>query len=237
LAGEYAPYEGAHVVVVTSAELKKAAAQSQHGGFGAGQRVAVTKVGETVQVAYANPRYWAAAFRMSGNLESSAQQLAKALGAGQPFGSKDGLMDKELRGYHYMFMMPYFDDLDRLGRAANHREMLAAVEAGLAAGKGKAAKIYRIDIPGKEETVFGVAIGDGIGGDKSVMGFCDFGPQKHTAHLPYEFLVVGDTAYALNGKFRIATSFPDLTMGTFLKINDAPDFIRDTLSRVASGKP
>ena len=33
----------------------------------------------------------------------------------------------------------------------------------------------------------------------------------------------------LHGKFRIAQSFPDLTMGTFMKISGAPDGIEKVL--------
>src|SRR4030066_328060 len=42
-AGSYSPYAGATVIVVTSPELKAAAARARkNGGFGAGQRVAGT---------------------------------------------------------------------------------------------------------------------------------------------------------------------------------------------------
>jgi hypothetical protein len=56
---------------------------------------------------------------------------------------------------------------------------------------------------------------------------------RHTAHLPYGLLVSGDAAYALAGKFRIALAFPDLGMGTFMKISGAPNAIRDSLGSVA----
>ncbi len=96
--------------------------------------------------------------------------------------------------------------------------------------------MYRIDIPGKQESVFGVAIEDPEGGDKVVMETCDIEEFKHTPHLPYELLVSGNRVYALHGKFRIAQSFPDLTMGTFMKISDAPDAIETALAAAAGGK-
>jgi len=51
--------------------------------------------------------------------------------------------------------------------------------------------------------------------------------------LPYELLVSGPDVIALRGRFRIAQSFPDLTMGTFMKIRSAPGAIKSTLTQVA----
>jgi hypothetical protein len=232
LAGDYAPFADAHVIVVTSDALKTTAGKTEHGGFGAAQRVSVTKVGDSIQIAYTNPVYWAAAFRMQGDLADIAGKLAAALGNQESFGSKKGLSEKKLRKYHYMIAMPYFDDVDELASFESHAAAVTHIEERLAAGTAGTAKVYRIDIPGKEETLFGVAIGSGDGADQTVMAITDTGDMKHTAHLPYELLVTGNQAIALPGKFRIAVSFPDLGMGTFMKISKAPGAIRDTLSAV-----
>ncbi len=93
-------------------------------------------------------------------------------------------------------------------------------------------KVYRIDIPGKEEAVFGVAIGRGKGADKYVMDYIDFADLKSTAHLPYEMLVSGNKVYHLYARFRIAISFPDLSMmgsNSFMSIMSAPGAIKDSL--------
>ncbi len=236
LAGEYAPYADAHVIVVTNDELKATAAKTENGGFGAAQRVSVTKVGDSIQIAYTNPPYWAAAFRMEGDLAGVSAKLATALGNQETFGAKKGLSDKKLRKYHYMIAMPYFDDVDKLASFDSHDAAVAHIEQSLAAGTAGATQVYRIDIPGKEETLFGVAISTGEGADKSVMPIIDTDDLKHTAHLPYELLVTGKEVIALPGKFRIAVSFPDLGMGTFMKISNAPGAIRDVLSAAAGGK-
>ncbi len=46
--GEYAPYAGADIIIVTNDELKKNAAASEFGGYGAVQRVSVTEAGNSV---------------------------------------------------------------------------------------------------------------------------------------------------------------------------------------------
>ena len=113
---------------------------------------------------------------------------------------------------------------------------MQAVEANLAAGKGGVLKVYRVDVPGKNESVFGIGITDGAGADASIMKIIDKGEMKHTAHLPYELIVSDGKVSMLHGKFRIAVNFPDLTMGTFMKISGAPSAIEDKLKLVAGAK-
>ena len=62
------------------------------------------------------------------------------------------------------------------------------------------------------------------------MPIIDIAQQKHVTFLPYELLVVGKEVGMLHGRFRIALSFPDLTMGTFTKIMSTPGEIEDLLS-------
>ncbi len=233
VAGEYSPYADTQVIVVTSDELKAAASKTTNGAFGAAQRVSVTKAGDGIQVAYANPAYTAAAFRMEGDLADVAAKLSAALGNTQTFGSEKGLSEKKLRKYHYMMAMPYFDDVDELASFESHAAAVQHIEQRLAAGTAGAKQVYRIDIPGQDQTLFGVALSSGDGADAKVMSATDTGTLKHAAHLPYELLVTGNKAIALPGKFRIAVSFPDLSMGTFMKISSAPGAIRDTLAAVA----
>jgi len=46
-------------------------------------------------------------------------------------------------------------------------------------------------------------------------------------------VVSNGSVYMLHGKFRIAIDFPDLSMGTFMKISGAPSAIEDKLKLVA----
>ncbi|HQT27076.1 MAG TPA: hypothetical protein PLK99_10880, partial [Burkholderiales bacterium] len=72
LAGSYSPYPDTVILVVTNDELKKNAAQSDMGGFGAMERVSVVKSGGDIQVSYMNPVYMANAYRMKGDLSGVA---------------------------------------------------------------------------------------------------------------------------------------------------------------------
>ena len=234
--GEYAPYKGTHIVVVTSDELKNNAAKSNFGAYGAIVRISLTEKGKNLQIAYFNPVYMAQAYKMKDGLAGTAAKLEKALGKKETFGSKKGLKADKLRTYHYMVLMPYFDDQVELAKYKSHEEAVQAVERNLAAGLGGTVKVYRVDLHGKKESVFGVGIKDGEGSDAAVMKTVDFGELKQTAHLPYELIISDGTVYMLHGKFRIALDFPDLTMGTFMKISGAPSAIENALKQVAGGK-
>jgi hypothetical protein len=98
------------------------------------------------------------------------------IGKTAEFGSKDGISAAKLRKYHYMVMMPYFDDPVQLASYPSQDQALAAVEAALAARKGGSSKVYRVDLPGKNESVFGVAISEGDGADAAIMKVIDRKP-------------------------------------------------------------
>jgi len=237
--GEYTPYDNATIVIVTSDALKSAAAKSEFGGYAAGQRISVTKVGDEVQVAYTNPVYMANAYRMKADLKSTAAKLKGALGSMKQYGPAEGMEAEDVREYHYMFGMEYFDDPSVLAEYKSYEQAVSAVEKALAAKKGGVSKVYRIDVPGKKETVFGVNLTDDCSGDKFVMGHIDFKPIRSTAHLPYEMLVSGNKVYALYARFRIAINFPDLKMmgaNSFFKIMCSPDAIESALAAAAGHK-
>jgi hypothetical protein len=70
------------------------------------------------------------------------------------------------------------------------------------------------------------------------MDYIDFGDVKSTAHLPYEILVSGNKVYHLYARFRIAISFPDLSMmgsNSFMSIMSAPGAIKDALKETLAG--
>ncbi|BCK87670.1 hypothetical protein MIZ01_1461 [Sideroxyarcus emersonii] len=233
--GEYAPFAGADIVVVTSDELKKNAAASEFGGYGAIQRVSVTEAGKEVQVSYTNPVYMANVYRMQGDLGTVAASLATALGKVEEFGA-EGMTAKQARKYHYTIGMEYFDEPSVLAEYGSYEEAVQAVDAKLASNKNGVGKVYRVDIPGKQESVFGVSLkGSGDNkymDDQYIMSEIDFHDVKSTAHLPYEVLVSGNKVYALYARFRIAIDFPDLSMmgkHSFMNIMKTPEAIRNAL--------
>lgn len=235
--GNYAPYADARILIVTNDELKKNAAQSERGGFGAVQRVSITKAKDEVQVSYTNPVYMSNVYRMKGDLSATAASLATALGKVEEFGAK-GMTAAQARKYHYTVAMEYFDEPSELAEYGSYEEAVKAVDEKLTTNKFGVSKVYRVDVPGKKESVFGVAL-KGSGDtkamdDRFLMSEIDFRDLKSTAHLPYDVLVSGNKVYALYARFRIAINFPDLSMmgaNSFMNIMAAPEAIRTALQK------
>jgi len=247
IVGEYSPYDGADIIIVTSDAQKAYAAKSDFGAYGAIDRIAITKNGDNIEVSYTNPVYMAAVYRMATDMADIRAQLEGALGAEMDYGSEKNLTAKDLREYHYTVMMEYFDDPSVLAEYDSQEEAVKAVEDSLAAGLGATTKVYRVDIPGKDETIFGVALkgadADDCSGDEFIMSRIDKATPRSTAHLPYEIVVTDGTARALFARFRIAINWPHLPMmasetgATFMNIMCSPGAIEEALIKASGETP
>lgn len=235
VAGQYSPLENTVVMVVTSPELQEIAAKTDKGGYGAGQRISVTERDGKTEVAFVNPLYIQYAYRLDGDLHPVHDQLSEALGNVETFGAKKKLTAKKLAKYHYKPMMPYFDDPMKLGSFNSHEDAVAAVESGLAAEGDALSQVYRIDIPGKDQTVFGVGMKAVSDADEDIdesqqLSIVDFEGYSKVAYFPYEILVDGSDVEALPMKFRMAVHFPDLPMmgkHGFTKLMSSPGATKD----------
>ncbi len=234
IVGNYSPYKNAHIIIVTNKLLKDTALKSKQGGFGATQRISVTLVKDQVQVAYTNPEYMFNAYRMKGSVASVSSALKSSLGYVKQFGSSYGMTAYALRKYHYKIFMPYFNNQILNAKFDSHDTAIKTVEANLAKKVGGVSKVFRVDL-GNKQTLIGVRLTKGCGGDKLVMSRIDKKALRSTAHLPYEILVTDKKVVALPAKFRIAISFPSLSMlgsNSFYSIMCAPGSISKALSKV-----
>ena len=240
--GSYTPYENATILVITNAALKQNAAASDFGVFGAIERVAITKTASGIQISYTNPIYMANVYRMKSDLADVSAALGAALGHEKEFGSKKGLTKEQLREYHYKWLMPYFDDRLNLASYSDYQTAIKTVEKNLQNNKPKLSQVYRVDLPGKQETIIGLkmpgVLGTECSGDNYIMSRIDFKDIKSTAHLPYEIVISKGQVVALPAEFRIAIDFPDLSMigsNSFASIMCAPDAFKEALTEVAGG--
>jgi hypothetical protein len=244
IAGEYAPYDGAHIIIVTNDDLKKAAASHSRGGYIAAQRVALTDINGKIQVSYTYPYYMAKVYRVDSDLKTVTDKLKQALGFAEYFGPDKGVKENKLGKYRYMFGMERFDDPYELATHKSHEQAVQTVEKNLAANISGVSKIYRIDIPGTQQALFGVGFkgkteDDKDQDDKYIMSEIDFKDIRSTAHLPYELLVNGKEVEALHARFRIALNFPDLSMmgsNSFMNIMSTPKALFKALQAVAGGE-
>ena len=243
--GEYAPAEDKDrwLIVITSESLLYAAGKTGGlTGFAAALRVALTRESGRVLISYTTPEYWLNAYYrddfyavktlldpLSGKLEKAMQESGTY--AGTAFGSEKGLDVDDLRSYKYMIGMPKFHETKELGEFASYMEAIDKIESSLLKGVPDVKKVYSVEIPGKELKLYGFALG-GEKGETHFLPIIDISAPKHTAFLPYEFLVMGNEVHMLHGRFRIALSYPDLKMGTFTKIMSSPGDIEDLLESI-----
>ena len=243
--GEYMPVEDASrwVIIISHPALDNAV-KTVGGltGFASTLRFAVTKEESIVNISYTNPPYWGNAYFRDDfdkvtsdytKVESAFKQAVAKIGEtkGTAFGSEKGEEIKDLRKYHYMFGMPYFDETKDFGDFDTHEAAIAIIEKSIKWGKPGVKLVYRHDVPGTRLTLYGFEL-TGEEGEGNFMPKIDLATPKHTAFLPYELLVMDNEVHMLHGRFRIALSFPDLTMGTFTKIMSTPGDIQDLLKQL-----
>jgi hypothetical protein len=222
------------LVVTDQAMLDAVLATGGQTVVGAGIRVGVKADGS---VSYMNPDYWYRAYLRKqfgpaeGNVKAVQDRLAKALGAGKPFGGE--VPAEDLPSYRYMWGMERFDDFkNELRVFAGFDEAVKTIRDNLARQVGNSVKVYEIVAADKKLAVFGVAMNDPKTGEGWWVN--KVGPD-HIAALPWEIYVVGNKAGALQGRYRTALAWPSLTMGTFMGISDHPNATHDTLRTVVGG--
>lgn len=188
-------------------------------------------------VSYMNPEYWSRAFvrgkygQVEAAVKAARTRLVQALGEGQPFGGDVDADD--LPSYRYMFGMERFDsDNSLLATHASYDEAVASVRTNLGKGTADTARVYEVALPERKIAVFGVAMNSADSGEGWWVNKID--GAAHVAALPYEIFVVDNKVYALYARFRIALSWPELGMGQFMRIMNAPNAIQDIMTKVAS---
>ncbi len=203
---------------------------------GAGIRVGVKSDGS---VSYMNPDYWYRAYFRGqfGKAEKSVralqEKLARVLGAGMGFGGDESA--ENLPKYRYIVGMERFDsDKNKLAEHVSFDQAVKTVRDNLAKGVANTSKVYEVVLPDEKLAVFGVAMNDTTLGDGRWIA--KIGAQEGIAALPYELYVVNNNVNALYGRYRIAVSFPNLSMGHFMRIASTPNEIMETLGAVAGAK-
>lgn len=235
--GEYQPGNNNNLAVIcyTKPELEKIALSfTDRGSLAAALKIGFRQDGNSVKISMINPMYLFYAYFIEGvdksekelfQISEDAKNAMKKMGTEfTPFG---GTLSKEkLQKYHYKVMMPYFSDAEELNKFKSFEEGLKVIQNNLANGKGNTKKVYELIYPDNKVAVFGVALNDSETGEPK---FLPIVGEENIAAMPYEIILQGNKATILPGKFRIALSWPELTMGTFMKIMSTPGDIQDTL--------
>jgi len=207
-----------------------------------GALAAIFKVGlieknGKVIISYTNPEYILRAYLRDNynTFKSTFQKFDADLkttfsNIGNEFKSFGGVVEaNKLKDYHYKVMMPYFTDPAELAEFSSFEEGLKTIENNLKNKKGNTVQVYKLVFKSQKIAVFGVGLQDKEEGESHFLPIIG---EDHVAALPYEIILQGKEATMLHGKYRIALHWPDLTMGTFMKIMSTPGDIKDTLEEL-----
>ncbi|MDP3352492.1 MAG: hypothetical protein Q8S44_01980 [Flavobacteriaceae bacterium] len=240
--GVYNPENNKNLKVITFTrnDLKNTVIKvKDRGALAAVLKIAlVTKNGVTT-ISYTNPEYIFTAYlrdeysKYSNVLTKVSSDLKESLSSlGNNFSSFGGNVDSEkLKKYHYKIMMPYFSEPIVLKEFNSFEEGLRVIEANLAKKKGQTSQVYKLIYTTEKVAVFGVGLENKQNGEAKFLPTIG---QDHAAALPYEMILQGNILTMLHGKYRIALFWPELTMGTFMKIMSTPGDIEDTLKALAN---
>jgi hypothetical protein len=237
--GEYHPAQkdGLFVICFTNDALKNLSLQfKDRGTLASVLKAALVKENGKYTLTILNPEYMFLAYwgeQLNGQetqltaMSDKVKNAFSKLGKLTPYG---GFEEKEdLPGYHYMMAMPYFDDPEDLATFASFEQGLKIIRKNLAAGKGGTVKVFEQLFEGKKVAVFGIGLWDEEDGEAEFLPKIGEG---HIANLPYEIILQGKEATMLHGKYRIALFWPELTMGTFMKISGTPGDIEDMMEEL-----
>ncbi len=244
--GSYSPAKDNNrfVIIVTDENLLNSVkAVGGLTGFASSFRIAFTRDDDSKKttISYMTPDYWGLAYfrddfeKVKPNyvkLNNSIKKVITGFGDfdGKEFGSEEGVDADDLEDYQYMFGMPEFDDTDELMEFENYKAAVDKIDGNFKKGIQNLELVYSIEIPEQNLKLYGIGL-SGETGEEHFLPLIDISKPKHTAFLPYEILVKDNIVHMLHGKFRIALSFPDLSMGTFMEIMSTPGDIEELMKK------
>jgi len=237
--GEYQPESSSNLKVIcfTRDDLNQLCLKSEdRGALASILKVGLVKKGDSINISLLNPDYMFCAYLK--NYESDKSKFASITNdvkiALSTFGKEFTKFGGEvkmpaLKKYHYKIMMPYFKDPVELNEFASFEEGLELIRKNLKAETGNTKLIYQQIFPDKKIAVFGVGLLDMEDGEKHFLPIIG---EDHIAAMPYDIILQGNQVTMLHGKYRFALYWPELTMGTFMKIMSTPGDVEDFMKNI-----
>lgn len=223
------------VIAFTRTDLKNTVVKvTDRGALAAVFKVGLVSKNGKVTMSYTNPEYILRAYlgdnyntykstfqKFNADLKTAFSTVGNEF---KPFGGT--VKAENLKKYHYKVMMPYFTDPVTLNEFSSFEQGVKTIEANLKAKKGATALVYKLVYEKENVAVFGIGLQDKAKGESHFLPIIG---EDNIAAMPYEIILQGKKAMMLPGKYRLAVSWPNLTMGTFMKIMSTPGDIEDTL--------
>ena len=205
-------------VVYTNKALKEMANKPGRGFAGIGRVLIDNK---NAQTSFSNPVYFGKAFMQDDADYMKMAMVKTALTTVFP-GLKES-SDKwnyaDLADYHFMVAMPYYQDSTVIGKGT----VSSLLKKAESYKKGKL-HLFTLKLADNKYLV-------GYNLSKRTAKFPEKIGLDKAGLLPYTILIENNEARMLAPKFYLAVSYPQLTMGEFMKIATVPGAIEKDLSK------
>ncbi len=226
------------VIAFTRTDLKNTVVKvTDRGALAAVFKVGLVSKNGKVTMSYTNPEYILRAYLAENydTYKSTFQKFDSDLKTAfstvgnefKPFGGT--VKAENLKNYHYKVFMPYFSDPITLHEFSSFEAAVKTIEANLKAKKDAAVLVYKLVYEKENIAVYGIGLQNK---EKGESYFLPIIGEDNIAAMPYEIILQEKKATMLAGKYRLALHWPELTMGTFMKIMSTPGDIEDTLGAV-----
>ncbi len=207
-----------------------------------GAQASILKIGlqekeGTVEVSMLNPMYLFYAYlrddtdnyiKELNTISNDVKNAMKELGT-EFSGFGGGEEPDDLKDYHYMAFMPYFDDPVELNKFSSFEEGLDVIRKNLEAKKGNTLKVFELVFENEKTAIFGIGLLDKEEGESHFLPIIG---EDHIAAMPYEIILQDKEATMLHGKYRFALHWPELSMSQFMKIMSTPGDVEEVLKGI-----
>jgi hypothetical protein len=203
--------QGELTTIVFTNDTLKTMANKKNRGHAAILRVLINK--KDAEIRITNPLYFGKAFLQDDYDGSSFEAiLAKLNGAFANLqDSGENMKFSKLEKYHFMFGMPYYQEMDTVSKG----DTASLVQKAQSGGN----IVFTLKLS-ENRVLLGYKLSDKTSNFVSTIG------TKNALVLPYTILVEDNKAKTLAGKYYIAVSYPQLKMGQFMKIATIPGAIK-----------
>ena len=220
IVADYASVKKGTTIVYTNAELKAEAAKPGR-AFAAVLRLFVDE--KEKMISFTNPVYFGKAFMQDEYNHAVFNGALEKINVAFPSlkASSDELEFDALADYHFMVGMPYYADLDTLGKPGANTAELVQKAKNYKKGKGV---VFELKLS-ETSTILGYDLG------RRTKKFVKKIGRANAAILPWIVSIENGKATALNAKYYIALSYPLLDMGGFMGIATVPGAITKDLEK------
>jgi len=223
------------VICFTREDLKSVCEKYEdRGALASVLKIGLRKINDTIELSLLQPKYMFYAYFgedyktqeiiLEEIDEDAKSVLSRTYGQLADFG---GSLDiEDLKKYHYKVMMPYFDDPIVLEEYESFEEGLSFIRKKITESKQAIQLVFELVNESDETAVFGIGLLEKEMGEGKFLPIIG---ERHIAAMPYEIILQGNEVSMLHGKYRFALYWPELTMGTFMKIMSTPGDVEDVM--------